>query len=79
MKEGRMSLARYGTRVPNSASIPMKCDICRERSVAILIVDFIFACNQCAKRISVALGNGMGKRALERQSFLDSDTRSWVR
>ena len=60
MKQGRMSPARYKTRVPNSASIPVACDICRERPVAMLVVDFIFACNQCAKRISVALGNRVG-------------------
>ena len=71
MKHGHASPAQYETRVPNSASIPVACDICRERPVTMLIVDFIFACKQCEKRISVALRNGMRSAPL-------GDRVSWI-
>src|SRR5260370_42653793 len=40
MKQGRMPPARSKTRVPHLASIPVACDICRERPLSMRVVAF---------------------------------------
>jgi hypothetical protein len=50
-----MALTRHKLRSADAASIPLACEVCRERQVASLVVNFIFACDSCAKRIATAL------------------------
>jgi ribosomal protein L37AE/L43A len=64
-----MALARHKSRRVNGASIPLACEVCRERQVTRLVVNFIFVCDVCAKRISAALWNGREELALPGKSF----------
>ncbi len=50
-----MALTRHKSRGVDTASIPVVCEVWRERPVTRLVVNFIFACDRCVKRISTAL------------------------
>jgi len=58
-----MSLALRKSRRVN-ASIPLACEVCREKPVTTLVTDFIFACDSCAKRIATALWHGRQERVV---------------
>ena len=64
-----MALARHKSRGVHAASIPLACEVCREGPATTLVVDFIFACDLCAKRISTPLWHGREERALTGGSF----------
>jgi hypothetical protein len=70
---------QYKPGAPKSSFIPALCEVCRNRPVAMIVVDFIFACNQCAKRIEAAIWHRRDERLLARSSVsstrLGSDTR----
>src|SRR5580693_9620498 len=68
-RELEMPLARQKSRRVNGASIPLACEVCHERPATRLVVNFIFACDGCAKRISAALWNGRQKLALPGKNF----------
>jgi hypothetical protein len=53
-----MALTRHKSRALRAASVPPVCEVCREGLITTLIADFIFACNSCAGRISIALSHG---------------------
>jgi hypothetical protein len=53
-----MALAWRNSRGGRAASIPLVCDVCRERPATTQVASFIFACDVCAKRISTALWRG---------------------
>jgi ribosomal protein L37AE/L43A len=52
-----MALARHKSRGIGAPSIPRACEVCREGPVRSRVADFIFACDQCAKRITTALSH----------------------
>jgi ribosomal protein L37AE/L43A len=68
-RELEMALARQKSRRVNGVSIPLACEVCRERPVTRLVVNFIFACDVCAKRISAALWNSRQELALPGKNF----------
>jgi hypothetical protein len=53
-----MALARRNSRGGRAASIPLVCDVCRERPATTQVAGFIFACDVCAERISTGLWRG---------------------
>jgi hypothetical protein len=74
-----MARARHKSRGADAASIPLACEVCRERPAANLVVDLIFACDPCAKRISTALWHGGQERVIGGESFSsDRETNPWV-
>jgi len=74
-----MALARHKSRGGYGASIPLVCDVCRERPATTLVVDFIFACDSCAKRIVTTLAHGRQERMVAGENFSsDRETNQWV-
>jgi len=74
-----MALARHKSRRVNVASIPLACEVCREGPVTTLVVDFIFACDSCAKRIASALWHGRQERVVVGENLSsDRETNRWV-
>jgi ribosomal protein L37AE/L43A len=59
-----MALTRHKSGPLDTASIPVVCEVCRERPVTRLVVNFIFACDLCAKKISTELWHGREERTL---------------
>ena len=41
----------------NSAVVPTVCEVCRTQPAEVVVVDFIFACDRCAKKIGAATGD----------------------
>jgi hypothetical protein len=70
-----MALARHKSRGADAASVPLACEVCREGPATTLVVDFIFACDLCAKRISTALGRGREERVLTAGRFSELEPR----
>jgi len=68
-RELEMAPARQKSRRVNGVSIPLACEVCRERQVTRLVVNFIFACDVCAKRISAALWKSRQELALPGKNF----------
>jgi hypothetical protein len=52
-----MLRAQHKSRRCNSALAPMVCEVCRRQPVKAVVVEFIFACDQCAERIRAATGD----------------------
>jgi hypothetical protein len=74
-----MALARRKSRGVRAASIPSVCDVCREGPATTLVVDFIFACDSCAKRIVITLWHGRQERVVAGEnSSSDRETSQWV-
>jgi hypothetical protein len=65
----KMALARNKSRRVNAASVPVACEVCREKPVTTLVADFIFACDSCAKRIATALCCGRQERVVGGENF----------
>ncbi len=63
-----MDPGQYKPGAPKSSFIPALCEVCRNRPVAMIVVDFIFACNQCAKRIEAAIWHRRDERLLATHS-----------
>ena len=61
-----MGLGQYKRGAPKSRLIPVRCEVCRNRPVTMIVVDFIFACHQCAKRIETAIEHRRDERPLAR-------------
>jgi hypothetical protein len=59
-----MVLPRHKSRRVNAASIPLACEVYREKPATTLIADFIFACDSCAKGIATALWHGRQERVV---------------
>jgi hypothetical protein len=55
---------QYKPGAPKSSFVPALCEVCRNRPVAMIVVDFIFACNQRAKRIEAAIWHRRDERLL---------------
>jgi len=66
---------QYKPGASKSSFIPALCEVCRNWPVA-MIVDFIFACNQCAKRIEAAIRHRRDERLLARSSVSSTDAES---
>jgi ribosomal protein L37AE/L43A len=74
-----MALARHKSRRVNAVSIPLACEVCREKPVTTLIADFIFACDSCAKRIAAPLWRGRQERLVVGENVSsDRETNRWV-
>lgn len=74
-----MALARHKSRGVRAASVLLVCDVCRERPATTLVVDFIFACNSCAKRIVTTLWYCRQERVVAgKSSSSDRETNQWV-
>jgi hypothetical protein len=72
-----MALTRHKSRRVNAASIPLACEVCREKPGTTLIADFVFACDSCAKRIATALCHGRQERVVAGENFsTDRETRT---
>ena len=52
-----MLLAQHKSRTSNSAPIPKVCEVCRSQPAEVVVVEFIFACDRCAEKISAATGD----------------------
>jgi len=75
--ELEMALARRKSRRVNAVSIPLVCEVCRKEPVTILVADFIFACDSCAKRIAAALWHGRQERVVAGENF-STDRETWT-
>jgi hypothetical protein len=42
---------------------PGLCDVCHDRPAATIVVDFIFACDECAAKIEAAIRQLQDRRA----------------
>jgi ribosomal protein L37AE/L43A len=65
-----MALTRHKLGGADAVSIPLACEVCRERQVTRLVANLIFSCDVCAKRISAALWHGREELALMGKSPL---------
>lgn len=43
------------SRVEHDKVSPVLCKVCRTRQAATIVVDFIFACDDCAAKIETAI------------------------
>ena len=43
------------SRVEHDKVSPVLCEVCRERPATTVVVDFIFACDECAAKIETAI------------------------
>ena len=43
------------SRVEHDKVGPARCEVCRERPAATIVVDFILACDECAVKIETAI------------------------
>jgi hypothetical protein len=74
-----MALTRYELHGSDTGSIQAACEVCNERSVTTLVANFIFACDRCARRISMSLWLRREERARMEESFYSGrQTRQWV-
>jgi len=42
------------SRVERDKTSPVLCEVCRKQPAATIVVDFIFACDECAAKIETA-------------------------
>lgn len=52
-----MLRAQHKSRSSNSALVATVCEVCRSQPAEIVVVEFIFACDRCAKKIGAATGD----------------------
>jgi len=52
-----MLRAQHKSGLSNSALVPTVCEVCRTQPAEAVVVDFIFACDRCAKKIRAATGD----------------------
>ena len=57
-----MAVARRKSGTSNFPLIPVLCEVCRNRPVVKIVVDFMFACERCAKKIETAIWHRPEKR-----------------
>lgn len=43
------------SRVEHDKATPELCEVCRKRPAATIVVEFIFACDECAAKIETAI------------------------
>ena len=52
-----MLRAQHKSRSSHSALVPTVCEVCRSQSAEVVVVEFIFACDQCAEKIRAVTGD----------------------
>jgi hypothetical protein len=63
-----MLRAHHKVRSSTSALVPTVCEVCRSQPAEVVVVEFIFACDRCAKNIAAATGDPRLRRPESEQS-----------
>ena len=69
-----MLRAQHKSRTSNSAPIPQMCEVSRTQPAKVVVVEFIFACDRCAKKIRAAAGD-QGANTGNRVPSLEGETK----